>query len=36
MKLSGLGKILYRVRCKWENDIGNHGRRMEEEKVELL
>jgi hypothetical protein len=26
MKLSGLGKILYRVRCKWENDIGNGGR----------
>jgi hypothetical protein len=28
-KLSGLGKFLYGVRCKWENEIGNQGGRAE-------
>jgi hypothetical protein len=24
-KLRGLGKFLYRARCKWENEISNQG-----------
>jgi hypothetical protein len=29
-KLRGLGMYLYRVICRWEKEISNHGDRLEE------
>jgi hypothetical protein len=35
-KLRGLWKFLSRVRCKWENEVGNQGGRAEDRGVSLL
>jgi hypothetical protein len=35
-KLRGLGKCLYRARCKWESKISKQEGRMEDDGVEIL
>jgi hypothetical protein len=35
-KLRGVGKFVYRIRCKWENGINNQESRAEDEGVEIL